>query len=125
MLTFPGVAFVSLVYGTLLAWQAIVQSVSGIYFTLPPYNFSSSAVGLLNLPSFIGCVLGGSFAGQLSDYSIRRLARRNGGVYEPEMRLWLALPSLLIAPAGYFLFGYSVSKVRDANAIPTVTQTCG
>ncbi|KAH6976858.1 major facilitator superfamily domain-containing protein [Ilyonectria destructans] len=110
LFTFPGVAFVALVYGSQLAWLAILLNVQAIYFTLPPYNFSSSGVGLLNIPTFIGSILGGFFGGQLSDYSIQWLARRNGGVYEPEMRLWLALPTILITPAGYFMFGLSVSQ---------------
>ncbi|KAJ5900285.1 major facilitator superfamily domain-containing protein [Penicillium subrubescens] len=110
LFTFPGVAFVALVYGSLLAWLAILLNVQAIYFTLPPYNFSSSGVGLLNIPTCIGSILGGFFGGQLSDYNIQWLARRNGGVYEPEMRLWLALPAILITPAGYFMFGFSVSQ---------------
>jgi hypothetical protein len=91
--------------------------VQAIYFTLPPYNFSSSGVGLLNIPTFIGSILGGFFGGQLSDYSIQWLARRNGGVYEPEMRLWLALPSVVIIPAGYFMFGLSVSQAGYTNLL--------
>lgn len=109
--TFPAVTFVAIVYGSLLAWLAIVLNVQATYFTLSPYNFSSAGVGLLNLPTLIGCVLGGFFGGHLSDYSIKWLARRNGGLYEPEMRLWLAFPSILIAPAGYFMFGISITKV--------------
>lgn len=109
--TFPGVAFVTLLYGSLLAWLAIVLSLQGIYLILPPYNFSSSGVGLFGVPTFIGSVLGGFYGGQLSDYSIQWLAKRNGGLYEPEMRLWLALPTILITPAGYFLFGLSLSEV--------------
>ncbi|KAH7147086.1 major facilitator superfamily domain-containing protein [Dactylonectria estremocensis] len=114
LFTFPGVAFVALVYGSQLAWLAILLNVQAIYFTLPLYNFSSSGVGLLNIPTFISSILGGFFSRQLSDYSIQWLARRNGGVYEPEMRLWLALPTILITPAGYFMFGLSVSQYIPA-----------
>lgn len=117
LFTFPGVAFVALVYGSQLAWLAILLNVQAIYFTLPPYNFSSSGVGLLNIPTFIGSILGGFFGGQLSDYSIQWLARRNGGVYEPEMRLWLALPTILITPAGYFMFGLSVPQAGYTNLL--------
>lgn len=112
--TFPGVAFVALVYGSLLAWLAIVLNVQATYFTLPPYNFSSSGVGLLNIPTLLGCILGGYFGGHFSDYTIKWLARRNGGLYEPEMRLWLAFPSIVITPAGYLMFGLSIAKVKEA-----------
>lgn len=109
--TFPSVTFVAIVYGSLLAWLAIVLNVQATYFTLPPYNFSSAGVGLLNLATLIGCILGGYFSGPFSDYTIKYLARRNGGLYEPEMRLWLAFPNMLIAPAGYLMFGLSIAKV--------------
>lgn len=119
--TFPGVTYVALVYGSLLAWLAIVLNVQATYFTMEPYNFSSAGVGLLNLPTLIGCILGGFFGGQLSDYSIIWLARRNGGLYEPEMRLWLALPSLLITPAGYLMFGLSIANVCHSPQICDMT----
>ncbi|KAJ3497067.1 hypothetical protein NLG97_g2186 [Lecanicillium saksenae] len=108
--TLPGVAFVAIVFGSLLTWLAIVINAQATYFTMPPYNFSSVGVGLLNIPILIGCVLGGYFSGQLSDFSIKRLARRNGGLYEPEMRLWLAFPGIIITPAGYFMFGLTLAK---------------
>ncbi|KAJ6786959.1 hypothetical protein PWT90_04596 [Aphanocladium album] len=110
LFTLPGVAFVAIVYGSLLTWLAIVINTQATYFTLPPYNFSSVGVGLLNLPVLLGCILGGYFGGHLSDYSIKWLAKRNGGLYEPEMRLWLAFPCLLITPAGYFMFGLSMAR---------------
>ena len=108
--TFPGVAFVALVYGSALTWLAVVLNVQAIYFIQPPYNFSSAGVGLMNIPTLIGCILGSIFGGPFSDFEIRRLAKRNGGIYEPEMRLYLAIPALLIMPAGYFMFGLTLAK---------------
>ncbi|CAH0020411.1 unnamed protein product, partial [Clonostachys rhizophaga] len=121
LFTFPGVAFVALVHGSQLAWLAILLNVQAIYFTLPPYNFSSSGVGLLNIPTFIGSILGGFFGGQLSDYSIQWLARRNGGVYEPEMRLWLALPSVgmpwYIPAVGLGIFGFGSTALSNVVVV--------
>jgi hypothetical protein len=34
------------------------------------------------------------------------LARRNGGLKEPEMRLWMLVASFIYAAAGYMLYGW-------------------
>ena len=59
----------------------------------------------MNLPPFIGGLIGSAYGGLLSDYMIVYLSRRNGGIYEPEMRLWLALPAVIITPCSIILFG--------------------
>lgn len=44
-------------------------------------------------------------AGTISDWLTIKLARRNGGVMEPEQRLWLFAPNLVLIPAGLILWG--------------------
>jgi hypothetical protein len=50
---------------------------------------------------FIGLILGTLFSelfcsGRLSDWIVLKLAKRNGDVKNPEMRLWLAYPAALL-----------------------------
>lgn len=45
--------------------------------------------------------------GSLSDWVMVALAHRNKGYKEPEMRLWVNAVPLLLAAAGYFLYGWS------------------
>jgi len=105
LFTFPAFTYTALIYGSLLAWFSVIVSTYSSYFTYPPYNFSSVGVGLMNLPPFIGGLIGSAYGGLLSDYMIVYLSRRNGGIYEPEMRLWLALPAVIITPCSIILFG--------------------
>ena len=61
-------------------------------------QYSPQIQGLL----FLGLLLGTLFAeifcsGRLSDYIVLRLAKKNGGVRTPEMRLWLAYPAALLS----------------------------
>jgi hypothetical protein len=94
-----------LVYGSLLAWFSVVVSAYSIYFYYPPYNFSAAGVGLMNLAPFIGGIFGSLYGGLFNDWLIIRLSRRNKGIYEPEMRLWPALPAIFILPGSILMFG--------------------
>lgn len=110
--TIPAVAYAALIYGSLLAWFSALLSVMSIYMTYEPYKFSPGAIGLMNLAPFIGAILGGVYAGPLCDYYIIRLSKRNQGMYEPEMRLWLALPLVLLTPLSVLMFGLCLVNVR-------------
>jgi MFS family permease len=110
LLRFPAVSYTALMYGTSLAWFSIILNTLSIYFAAPPYNFSPSGIGLLNLAPFIGGILS-LVISAYNDKVILILAKRNGGKYEPEMRLWMALPGAVIAPAGMLLYGLSLAKV--------------
>lgn len=108
LFTFPAISYCALMYGSLLAWFSVVVNLYSTYFNLPPYNFGPSGIGLLNLPPFIGGLLGSVCGGLLSDRMIVRLSKRNGGVFEPEMRLWLAFPGMVLLPGSLALFGLSM-----------------
>ncbi|EFY97710.1 Major facilitator superfamily transporter [Metarhizium robertsii ARSEF 23] len=110
LFTFPAVAFTAITYGSMLAVFAILVSVQAIYLFSPPYNFSAAGVGLMNIAPFVGTIPGVFIGGTLNDKSIVWLSRRNGGVYEPEMRLWLALPCAIAGPAGVLLLGVGLAN---------------
>lgn len=107
LFTIPGVAYMSLVYAVLLAWSTVMSAALSTYMILPPYDFNSTQIGLMNLAPFIGNTLGSLICGPLSDWTILRLAKRNNGVYEPEMRLWVFVPFIPFQVAGAFWFGKS------------------
>jgi MFS family permease len=111
LFTFPAVSYAAITYGSTLSWFAIMTSLQASYMIIPPYNFDAVGVGLMNVAPFIGAVLGFPFGGHLSDKSILWLSKRNGGVYEPEMRLWLALPIAVISPVGILMFGLGLAYV--------------
>ncbi|KAH8195192.1 hypothetical protein TruAng_010635 [Truncatella angustata] len=73
--------------------------------TEDPYNFSTTATGLVFFAALIGSIIGWA-TGVLSDQVVIFLARRNGGVKEPEMRLWMLIPCCVYAALGYMLYGW-------------------
>ena len=113
--TFPAVAYTAITFGTILACFAILTTVQAIYLIEPPYNFSPSGVGLFNLPPFIGCFIGFFVGGWLNDKSIMWLANRNQGIYEPEQRLWMAIPASIFIPAGLLIFGIGLANVSKVS----------
>ncbi|KAI1622599.1 major facilitator superfamily transporter [Exophiala viscosa] len=109
LFTFPAIAYTAMTYGSLLAWFATMTSVQATYLFYPPYNFSAAGVGLMNVAPFVGVIPGTFVGGYLNDKSILWLSKRNSGIYEPEMRLWLALVGALITPAGILMFGVGLA----------------
>ena len=110
LFTIPGVFFVSLIYGSLIAMSTVQVTTLSSWMALPPYNFTPAQVGLMSLPSWIGSTIGALITGPLSDWLIIKLARRNQGIYEPEMRLWVIAAFIPFVPAGIFMFGFGLNN---------------
>jgi hypothetical protein len=68
---------------------------------------------------FVGGILGTAVAGRVSDIIVRFMARRNGGVYEPEFRLVMAAPVAVATAIGLMGFGWSAQE-RDLWIVPTI-----
>jgi hypothetical protein len=89
----------------LLAGMATILS---ILLSAPPYNLSPSAIGLTNLPLFVGGLIASPLFGWLSDASVSLMARYNGttkGMAEPEFRLALLLITSPITMVGLIGIG--------------------
>ncbi|ETS79680.1 hypothetical protein PFICI_09533 [Pestalotiopsis fici W106-1] len=109
----PAVLYTALTYGILLANFAVLTSVATTSLFYPPYNFDTAGVGLFNIAPFIGSFLASITIAPLSDFMIVRLSRKNGGIYESEMRLWPALPGALFTCGGFLMFGICIAQGRS------------
>lgn len=124
LFTIPGVAYMSLVYAVQLAWSTVISAALSTYMLDPPYNFDSTQIGLMNLAPFIGNTLGSLICGRVSDWLILKLAKRNKGVYEPEMRLWVFVPFIPFQVAGAFWFGYALQGGESWVAVAFAWGIC-
>lgn len=61
--------------------------------------------GLTYLAFVLGNIIGAYLCGRCNDLVSRRLARRNHGVFEPEMRLPVVLVPIITTPIGLVLIG--------------------
>ena len=88
----------------------VLLSLLPIYLAQPPYSFSTTGQGLLYLGPCIGGLCGAFAGGYLNDVISHFSARRNHGIFEPEMRLPAMLVPGLFAPVGLIMFGAGISN---------------
>jgi len=108
MLLFPQVLYGFITYGLSTSWLVVMISVLAQLFTAAPYNFSVADVGLVSIAPMVASFCG-FLAGPLNDFTVKRLARMNKGIYEPEFRLALNILTLIIGVIGFFGFGASLA----------------
>lgn len=111
-LTFPVIFYAGFSYGSNLVWFNVLNGTASLVLGNAPYDFAPSMVGLSYISPLLGVVCGSFYTGPVGDRIVLWMARRNKGILEPEHRLWLFTPSLLLIPFGLVLWG-----VGAANAI--------
>ena len=120
LFAYPSILWSTLVYSLSVGWLIVLsESVASIYRNKSTYNFSALGTGLVYISPFIGGVLGTAVAGKVSDIIVRFMSRRNGGLYEPEFRLVMAIPVAIATSIGLMGFGWSAQE-RDKWIVPTV-----
>lgn len=118
--TFPAVTYTAITYGALTTWFTVLISVVESSIVYPPYDFSASGVGLLVLSVVIGCALGSLIGGPMNDKSVIWISARNGGVYEPEYRLYMALVASIPALAGMLMVGLGLAHVSPPGSLSSL-----
>lgn len=103
--TYPVVLFSGFEYGIALVWAVVTASTGSEILGAAPYNFSAAMVGVSSVAGLIGALVGSLCGGRLTDAFTLSMVRRNGGVFEPEMRLWLFAVPTIVVPAGILLYG--------------------
>ncbi|GKZ69012.1 hypothetical protein AnigIFM60653_011659 [Aspergillus niger] len=110
MLLVPGVLIAAMMYGVVLGGVVSISTLSANLFSPPPYSFSSAALGLWTLGSFVGILVVWPIAGPLTDALSSYLRKRNNGVHKPEHRVPALIIPFVITPLGLVIFGYTVSR---------------
>lgn len=125
VITLPHVMFTALQFASGVCWLVVFMQVTSIVFSAPPYLFTTAGVGYMALGPFVGNVFGSIYGGPFADWTIVRLARRNGGLFEPEMRLYpLAITTVFMA-GGIIMFGVTADRVSQplGNASDSLANT--
>lgn len=119
LFSYPAVLWSSAMYACSVGWLIVVSEAVAVIYREKYYNFDALGVGLVYLSPFIGGVLGTAVAGKVSDIFVKAMSRRNGGLYEPEFRLIMALPIGITTVMGLMGFGWSAEE-RNNYMVPTV-----
>lgn len=78
----------------------------------PPLWFGEVQTGYMYTGAFIGALLGFLLCGLVADWAARLLTRWNRGVYEPEFRMVLVIPQLVLGCAGLYGFGWTAAEAK-------------
>lgn len=120
LFAYPAVLWSSAVYACSVGWLIVIsESIAMIYRDRDSYDFDALQTGLVYVSPFVGGILGTGVAGKVSDIIVRAMARRNGGLYEPEFRLVMAVPILISTCIGLMGFGWSAEE-KNHWIVPTV-----
>ncbi|KAI2634662.1 MFS general substrate transporter [Hypomontagnella submonticulosa] len=119
LFSYPSVLWSAAVYACSVGWLIVISESVAVIYREGSYHFSALQTGLVYISPFVGGVLGTAVAGKVSDIIVKAMARRNGGLYEPEFRLVMAAPVALTTVIGLMGFGWSADE-NDAWIVPTV-----
>ncbi|CAD0096696.1 unnamed protein product [Aureobasidium mustum] len=104
--SFPVVVWAGFMYGLQgLVYPGILNATASVIYTNSYYHFSSDAVGFAYFAAVVGMVLGSLWVTLAGPWLVIRLARRRGGISEPEDILWLFLASAVVVPFALILWG--------------------
>jgi MFS family permease len=107
----PGILWACLIQGVLIGFTVLIGVCLAAIFLGPPLWFGEKETGYMYTSAFVGAILGFLLTGLLTDWSANLLTRWNKGVYEPEFRLVLVLPQLVLGGAGLYGFGWTASDI--------------
>ncbi|KAK8061230.1 hypothetical protein PG997_015451 [Apiospora hydei] len=120
--TYPAVVYAGLMYGAnSLVWQGVQNASIGTVYTTQ-YGFTTATVAAAYSGGVLGSIMGGYYCGKVGRILTVRLARRNGGISEPEHVLYVFCASLFLVPFAMVLYGLAVTYHLHWFSL-VVTQT--
>lgn len=119
LFSYPAVLWSSVVYACSVGWLIVISESVAVIYREGGYHFNALQTGLVYISPFVGGILGSAVAGRVSDAVVQAMARRNGGLYEPEFRLVMAIPIAVTTVVGLMGFGWS-AQLNNHWMVPTV-----
>ncbi|KAK4154870.1 major facilitator superfamily domain-containing protein [Chaetomidium leptoderma] len=118
LFSYPAVLWSAVVYACSVGWLIVISESVAVIYREGYYSFNALQTGLVYISPFVGGILGSAVAGRVSDIIVKAMARRNGGLYEPEFRLIMAIPIAITTVIGLIGFGWS-AQIHDHWMVPT------
>lgn len=100
----PSVLISAVVYSMVGLFGGVLITIEVPQLLQGKSNLNIEQVGLQFLGAIIGSLLGEQIGGSLSDFWMKCRARKIKAKPDPEFRLWLSYPGILLAIAGTIVF---------------------
>ncbi|KAI0480967.1 MFS transporter-like protein [Xylariaceae sp. FL0804] len=110
LICFPAVLFSTFVYASFFCWLLTIGVLSVSIFAEAPYSLTPAQIGLTNIPLAVAALVFSPISGWMADALPVWMARRNGGVFEPEFRLVLMAVAVPLSTAGFIGFGVAAAR---------------
>ncbi|KAN0117915.1 putative MFS transporter [Hyaloscypha variabilis] len=108
MLLVPAPLATVLIFGVTVAWNVVLSIVVSTVYSMPPYLWHTSSIGLLALGPISGLIIGMPFGGPLADHLYKKMMRRNPKKPAFEIRLLPVFIAAIISPGGVLISGLSI-----------------
>lgn len=109
----PAILWACLIQGCMIGWTVFIGIILAAIFIGPPNWWDEVKTGYAYTGAFLGAVIGFLIAGALADWSAKFMTRKNKGIYEPEFRIILVIPQLVLGCTGLYLFGVTASRQNE------------
>ncbi|KAJ4136596.1 hypothetical protein NW768_004213 [Fusarium equiseti] len=110
LLTAPQVLVTVYVFGLTIGWTVITSVLISLIYASPPLLWKARSIGLLNLSSLLGLLVGLPFGGYFADLLFLRSAHMNISGPDPRSRLPMVLLGALISPTGCLVLGHALRR---------------
>ncbi|KAK0621733.1 major facilitator superfamily domain-containing protein [Bombardia bombarda] len=111
----PAFLWACLIQGLLIGWTVFIGVIMAQFFLSTPLWWDEVKTGYAYTAAFIGALIGFIIAGLLADWSAKYMTRRNNGIYEPEFRILLVIPQMVLGCAGLYGWGITVDGLLHSQ----------
>lgn len=111
----PSVFIPAIVYAMVFLFGSVLITVEVPQLLQEKFSLNTEQLGLQFLGVIIGSLLGEQIGGSLSDFWMNRRARKIRAKPDPEFRLWLSYPGILLAVAGTIVFLVCTEQAPEGN----------
>jgi MFS family permease len=98
--------YMAVIYGLL---YLLFTTITGVYIST--YHWEPELCGLAYIGLGVGFFAGLLVVSRISDPTVVRMTKANGGVFEPEMRLPACIFFACFVPISFFWYGWTTDKV--------------
>lgn len=111
----PAFVWGCLIQGAMIGWTVFIGVLMAIIFIGPPYFWGEVKAGYTYTSAFVGALCGFAVAGLLADSSVKYLTKLNKGIYEPEFRILLVIPMLVVGGIGLYGFALTMQDIATGK----------